>query len=165
MKNKYIWIILGVLAVVLVVVLVLNKNRTAPASKNTSPSGQSQPEAKNEVKSVPIETVKTTALPQEFPSDIPLETGAEVTLNYNATNAQGQYQASREFISKKTIAENYALYQQVLKSKGWTIISTQEDASAGSLIFAEKSNYSLNIRIYTDAQKKVRVSINNVVKK
>ncbi len=88
-----------------------------------------------------------------------------MTLNYNATNTAGNFQASREFISKKTAAENYAFYQKALKDNGWTITSTQENVSAGDLIFATKGANTLNIRIYSDADKKVRVSINNEIKK
>jgi len=114
---------------------------------------------------VPVEAVSPSQLPQQFPADIPLEAGAQVTLNYNATNAAGNFQASREFISKKTIAENYAFYQAALKDNGWSITGTQAGTPAGDLIFATKGTSNLNIRIYTDTNNKVRVSISNEIQK
>jgi hypothetical protein len=165
MKNKSLYLLLGVLVLVVVVLVAVSKNRTAKAPAE-SPQAQSQQKPSSEQpKAVPVQAVDVGKLPQEFPSDIPLEAGAQVTLNYNATNAAGNFQASREFISKKTVAENYALYQKVLKDNGWTITGTQENTPAGNLIFATKGENNLNIRIYTDPDKKIRVSISNEIKK
>lgn len=169
MKNKTLVVLLVILAVVAVGYLVLSEgqkvkepvksqNQTQDQSKNQSPAQPEKPK-------VNVQGVPKTELPKDFPSDIPLEVGAEVTLNFNGTNAKGELQASREFISKKTVAENYALYQKALKENGWNITNTIADAPAGSLIFAVKDNSDLNIRIYIDAANKVRVSINNVVSK
>ena len=91
--------------------------------------------------------------------DIPLETGATVTLNYNAVNASGKFQASREFISKKTVDANFNFYLDSLKKSGWTITQATQDPKQ-SVILATKGDNNLNIRIYTDAGK-VKVAISN----
>ena len=169
-KNKIsiIVIVIVILAVVFAAVLWVTKGNVSPRLAN--PSASSTPKSAAPAAAPVVVPVVTTpvpqgALPQQFPSDIPLEAGAQITLNYNAINAAGNFQASREFISKKTVAENYALYQTVLKDNGWNITGTQAGVSAGDLIFATKGSNNLNIRIYTDQSKQVRVSINNEIKK
>lgn len=167
MKNKILIILLVVVAVTAAGYLVFSKNQGVKEPIN-SPN-QTQDQSKNQIPAQPekvkveMQTVAKNELPKDFPADIPLEAGAEIIFNFNATKANGEFQASREFISKKTVAENYAFYQNALKENGWDITNTEENASAGSLIFAEKINNKLNIRIYIDADKKVRVSINNIV--
>jgi len=113
---------------------------------------------------VPMTDVDKNKLPEKFPSDVPLETEAVITYNYNAINAAGEYQSSREFVSKKTPDENFALYQSALKSSGWTLSSAIDDTvRAQKIILASKGSNNLNIRIYTDAGQ-VKVSINNITK-
>ncbi len=165
MNNKALYILLGVLVLAVIVWVALSRNGAkAPEPKGQTGQTQQKP-AKEQPKAVPVTSVPKDKLPEQFPSGITLEAGAEVTLNYNATNSAGNFQASREFISKKSASENFALYQKILKNDGWTITSTQENVAAGDLIFATKGANTLNIRIYTDANKQVRVSINNETKK
>jgi hypothetical protein len=111
-----------------------------------------------------INYIDESQLPERFPSDIPIEAGAETTLNYNTINSAGQFQASREFISKLSAEQNFNFYQQSLINTGWHLKQTLDDIAHGQkLIFAEKDGNELNIRIYSDADK-VKVSINNITK-
>jgi hypothetical protein len=68
--------------------------------------------------------VAFTKLPQKFPVDIPLEAGALVTQNYNATTPDGQFQATRMFVTKKTLDENLTLYKAYFAKGGWEVQST-----------------------------------------
>lgn len=71
--------------------------------------------------------VEITKLPEKFPSNIPLEEGAEVVQNYNSQTPEGQFQATRQFETKKTLAENYALYTDFMEKNGWEIKATTDD--------------------------------------
>jgi hypothetical protein len=123
---------------------------------------RAQPTATSALKSVEIRTVDATKLPERFPTDIPLEAGATTTYNYNAVNANGEYQSSREFISKKSVAQNFSFYQTALKNAGWSITAAVNDtANRQEIIFATKGLNSLNVRIYVKGGQ-VRVSINNI---
>jgi hypothetical protein len=68
--------------------------------------------------------VAFTKLPQKFPADIPLEAGALVTQNYNATTPDGQFQATRMFVTAKSLDENLAIYTAYFKKAGWDVKST-----------------------------------------
>ncbi len=71
--------------------------------------------------------VEISKLPEKFPSNIPLEEGAEVIQNYNSETPEGQFQATRQFETKKSLAENYALYTDFMKKNGWEIKATTDD--------------------------------------
>ena len=163
-----------VVAIVVVVVLVggilywrsLTPSPAATGVSTGTPSG-SAPTAGNSapVAKVEITQVPTATLPTGFPSDVPIEAGATITLNFQGTNAAGEYQASREFISAKTADANFKYYQEVLKSGGWTVTNAIDDtARSQKIILATKGASSLNIRIYP-SQGKVHVSINNITAK
>lgn len=103
--------------------------------------------------------------PSFFPEGVPIESGAEIVQNFDAINTRNEKQGTRDFFSKKTIEENFVFYKNYFTTDGWTIISEQEKTEVGWLIFAEKGNNAMNIRIYEDiATKKVRVSLNNIAK-
>lgn len=155
------------IAIILLVILgagfyLLKKSKVAkpanqapvPVTKPYSYSGEGQ------APKVTLAPVDKTVLPERFPSDIPLEAGAAIIFNYNAVNVAGQFQASREFVSKKSMADNLSLYQTSLKASGWTITSVS-DQPTQKLIFANKGGNYLNIRIY-QAVGQVKVSINNL---
>ena len=69
-------------------------------------------------------TVAENKLPENFPTNLPLEDNVEVTQNYNATTEDGRFQATRTYESKKTLAENLAIYREYLNGNGWNIVST-----------------------------------------
>lgn len=157
-KSIIVIIILVVVAIAAVAYSMSKGTKTADQVK--APISKKQP-APEQPKKVEVTNVETTKLPDRFPADIPVEQGAIITYNYNAINAAGKFQASREFISKKTMDENFTFYQDTLKKAGWTVSSAIDDtAHTQKIILASKGGNSLNIRIYTD-NGKVKVSINN----
>lgn len=103
-------------------------------------------------------------LPKNFPSSIPLEAGAAVTVNQNSVDLNGNQVASREFVSSKTIWENFTFYKEVLEKEGWTITSTS-DKETQKVIFATKGKQEVNIRCYGSSDARTsRVAINVVSK-
>lgn len=174
MKNKILITSLVVLAVVAVGYLIFSNSNNQIANESIQPPEQSpapdqakdQSPAQPEENQVKIQEVAKNELPKDFPSDIPLEAGAEITLNFNTIIPTGELQATREFISAKTVTENLVLYKKILTENGWNITSTNEKSTVGSLIFADKGKNRLNIRVYIDpVSNKVKVAINNIVTK
>jgi len=114
-SSKLIWpfAIIGVIAVatVLVVAFLVPKKNTVSTLARTQA----------EIMKPQIAPVAPGQLPSKFPSDMPVEAGAKVTQNYNATNSVGGFQATRVFESTKTIADNLKIYQAYFQKNGYTV--------------------------------------------
>ncbi len=136
-SKKIIWVfgIVAIVAVALAVVVVLIDRK----------DGTSQTKTSTEFK-VTQRDVDQSKLPDKFPADIPLEQGAKITQNYSSTTADGHYQATREFETKKTLAENVKLYTDYFKKNGW-IIGTGIDQPDFKVVSATKGNLSLQVTI------------------
>jgi flagellar basal body-associated protein FliL len=157
--KKIIWI---ALAVVIVVGLGIWLFAMRSTTKEPGTGLGSETQTKAAVQSVPQINVNNSQLPNKFPTDVPLEAKAAVTQNFNATNATGMYQATREFISQKTMGDNFTLYKAALKKVGWTVTQVTTDAARSQdIILATKAGNSLTVRIYLDTQNQVRVNISN----
>jgi hypothetical protein len=132
-------VVVVVLLAAFVVTKFYNKKLGGPAATNSQPPLKVQETA-----------VDDNKLPQGFPSDIPLEDGAVVTQNYNATTSGSEntasFQATRVFESKKTLEQNFDLYTTFFKQHGWTIKTSFEDVSAKS-ITAQKGAYIVTVHI------------------
>ncbi|QQS22838.1 hypothetical protein IPM19_04405 [bacterium] len=114
----------------------------------------------DQVPSVQKTNVDFAKLPDKFPEDIPLETDAKITQNYNSTTPEGHFQATRTFETQLTLAENYGIYEKFLKDNGWTIIATTNDPGykmiAGS---KDKQNIQVTIDENKGSSKTKTVSI------
>lgn len=166
--SKKIWYIVIPVLVLLIVWLAVENSHSG--SKQPVSVSTPQNSAKNTGSATPASTstavkindVDKSTLPQGFPVDVPLETGAAITYNYDTVNLAGQHQASREFISKKSADDNFTFYQKTLKDNGWVITSAVNDTARNQkIIFATKGSNNLNIRIYTD-NGQVKVSLSNI---
>lgn len=90
--------------------------------------------------------VSTDKLPELFLKSIPLEVGAKITQNYNATSANGRFQATRTFETKKTLDENIKIYQDFLKKDGWNIKSIIDETNY-KMIFAHKESFDIQVSL------------------
>ncbi len=88
--------------------------------------------------------VDAAKLPDRFPSSLPLEPGAMIIQNYNATAANGMYQATRAFVTSKTLAENFRVYGDYLKKDGWTMVNTVNQENF-KVLSAAKGKESLQV--------------------
>ncbi len=115
---------------------------------------QAQTKKVNQNNSKPIAKltqIEKDKLPDKFPAEIPVEANAEITLNFNAINLSGKFQSTREFISSKSIEDNFILYLDILKKEGWVVGQKIDDTAKNQkIILASKGEEQLNIRIYTD---------------
>lgn len=134
-KNKYI-----VLCVILVVVVVgvlidekIKRDRVV------------EPQVVVEDRTLRNLYVPPEQLPERFPADFPIESGAGILTNYNYENAES-IQATRKFISAKTLAANYTFYQKYLKDNGWTV-SVSSNSPEVKYLSATKNGATLAIQI------------------
>lgn len=105
-----------------------------------------------------------TNVPEDFPTDIPIETGSNVEQSYGLSYV-GQKQLTIVFLSTKTVAENYTLYTDFLKEPDW-IVSNKYESPTLSSLYGTKENNDINITISEDTEtgSKSQVSI-SVLKK
>lgn len=114
------------------------------------------PEATTPIVSVvKTQQVPETQLPEKFPINLPLEDGAVITQNYNATAEDGRFQATRAFETKKSLVENLNLYSKYLKANGWTIDSTV-DQPTYKVVSGSKGIQALQISISENAVNQAR---------
>jgi len=152
-KAKYITALIVVVALVLVLAAFMvryfmGQHRQQPVSQpqvfNPKP-GQSLPVVKNDV--------PKNVAPQGFPADIPIESGATITQNYNATAPNGMFQATREFQTKQSLGQNFALYSNYFASSGWKITNSLNLANV-KILNAKKGNANLQITIFQNTTTK-----------
>lgn len=116
-------------------------------------------ELKVETKDVP-----TSQFPENFPTDLPIEKGAEVTQNYTATTNDGRFQATRTFQTAKTLDENYKIYRDYSLKNGWEL-GTGVDQENIKVVTATKGNLTMTVTISqsTSSQAKtVNITITEV---
>ncbi len=132
-KTELFAIIFGVVVLAIVVGIVM-----------TRPPEQAAPAAT-------VQNLPAYSLPEKFPISVPMESGAKIVGNYNATSADGKIQATRTFESEKSVDDNFALYKSYVmdRQNGWTYLNEVNDpANAGhKAIFASGANGILNINI------------------
>lgn len=109
-SHKFIKLLLAIVAV-LILAFVLYKF----VGNNRQSSELKTPETAV-VKKMDVDFSK---LPEKFPTNIPIESGAKITQNYNATTPEGEFQATRSFVTTKTLAENIKIYSNILDKDGW----------------------------------------------
>ncbi len=137
-------IVIIALAIGATLVISIFKKDDAP---QTAPVVESPIKEKKEV---PVDK-----LPDKFPAGLPIETGATISQNYNASTKDGRFQATRVFETKATLAENYALYTKWLKDNGWTLGSTV-DTDTYKMVSGSKTKQELQISIDENSATKVK---------
>ena len=148
-KNAKLLIVAIVVVVVALyaVYVIKTGNWLIGWQRDGSPSSQQQA-----TESPVISQVDTSKLPDSFPTDIPLESGAKVEQNYNAS-VSGKIQATRIFVSAKSLSENFTLYKTWLTKNGWKIDATLDQPSLKVLV-ASKGSEMINITINANQQTK-----------
>ncbi len=96
-----------------------------------------------------IVKVSADKLPNKFPVDIPVEGDVRVIQNFNATELDGRYNATREFESKKTLAQNLSIYTKYLKDNNWDIKATIDEPDM-KMVMGKKGLQQLQITAAID---------------
>lgn len=141
-KQKPVVIILIALAVFVIVVLVAKYSGLK--GSNNKPVKNNQSEVKhNPAEDYKLTSVDSKKLPDLMPANIPFETGAVVQQNFQGVNdVTGERQATRVFVSAKTLQENYDSYKNYLEKNGWSLGQTYNAAEI-KIISATKDKASL----------------------
>lgn len=104
--------------------------------------------------------VPTNIVPNNFPADVPIEQGAKITQNYNATTSDGRFQATRAFETSKAMKDNITLYKDFLTRAGYKL-GASIDQDNYKMISGVKDNERLQISVdQNQASKITTVSIN-----
>ena len=109
-------------------------------------------ENKEQIQIVKKEVDKAKS-PEKFPSNIPIESGAVITQNYNATAPDGRFQATRVFQTTKSLAENLTIYKKYLEDNDWKVASTV-NLDNYKMIFGTKGNSQLQVSIDQNSESK-----------
>jgi len=143
--NKKILVSIVVLVALAIAVIVIQRSTKKALSPGTTTGQQSQGTTTQPVANVDVNPVESKTLPANLPTDLPWESGAEILQNFEATNKDtGQYQATRVYVSKKTLDQNMTIYKDYLTSHGWVIAGVIDQKEIKSL-FATKDKEHLDI--------------------
>lgn len=156
-KTKII-ISLAVLVILVLAWFAFGHNSKIGNKAGNNPSTQTSSSTEPTSSQTPLNVTKTEVpknqAPQGFPADIPIEKGATITQNYNATADNGLVQATRTFITKQTLDQNFTIYSNYLKNAGWSITNTL-NLSTTKVLSAKKGDANLQITISTNSITKV----------
>lgn len=95
-------------------------------------------------------------MPVALPQDLPWEFGAQITQNYTFTTPDGVTQSTRSYISDRSLAENYKLYSEYLKTNTWNINATIDNPSQ-KILSASKNGFIIKIDISETGQSGVKM--------
>ncbi len=91
-----------------------------------------------------------------FPEDVPIENGAKITQNYNATSPDGRFQATRTFETTKTLDENFKIYLGYFEKNNWEI-NASLDQENYKMIYAYKDRGFMQISMSSNAVSGIKV--------
>lgn len=100
---------------------------------------------------VKVMNVDFSQNPSNFPTNIPIEEGAKIVQNYNATTPTGLFSATRVFETNKSLADNYQLYKQFMESNGWEITSSVDQTNF-KMLFSRKKGEELRVTMSTNSK-------------
>jgi hypothetical protein len=129
--KKYLLILLGIVVLAFVAAWVIGNqpNGVSKAPKASLNTGTQSQDPYN-----------------KFPTNIPIETGAELTKNSNSSSEEGLFQGTRVFQSSKTIDENLKIYEDFLAADNWNV-TNRIDRGANKTLLASKDGARLQIAL------------------
>ena len=130
---------------------------------NTSQSPQVAPPVtteKPEKTEVAKKEVPDTQLPEGFPINLPIESGAQITQNFTVTTPDGRTQSTRGYVSTKSLADSYKTFTDYLKKEGW-IITAEVDQPKLKVLSATAGgkNIKIDMTESADGQKTISISL------
>ena len=87
------------------------------------------------------------AVPENFPKEIPIEKGANISNAFSQSTDENNSYALVEFDSKKSLDDSFKIYSDFLAENGWDITESLNEPSVKSLR-AVKGSDSIYISIY-----------------
>lgn len=139
MQNKKIIVVVVLVLFVAVAIGLFLKQKVSNKLFDQSKTD----EAKVKITKTHVDFSKT---PEKFPENVPIESTAKLTQNYNSTTSEGHFQATRTFETQSTLEENFKLYTDFLKIDGWDI-RANTDTPTYKMLLGIKGSQSLQITI------------------
>ncbi|MBL8030204.1 MAG: hypothetical protein JNN11_03075 [Candidatus Doudnabacteria bacterium] len=114
------------------------------------------PEVKETTLEQPLpKPVEHSKLPEKFIAGFLLEENVTVTDNYNSETDK-IFQATRQYVSKKSLAENYKLFENYLNSNSWKIVSRAQNEQY-RILSAEKDGTMVTVSMTANALEKQNI--------
>lgn len=130
MPKKYVYIFLGIIVLVSVFLLFKSRQRNLGLNKTQN---QKLPETKTKVEQVPSDK-----LPPKLPENLPIEKEVGLLRNEIVETSVGEQVSQTEYVrhyfSKKTVKQNYEIYQKYFKDNGWKILFSQSQEVYANLV-------------------------------
>jgi hypothetical protein len=153
-SKKVLWFFLAIGIIAIVVILIAGlvyRNRTPG---NGGLAGTNQPAPKLDVQQTKVPNDK---LPDKFPASLPIEQNAKVIDNFNSTASNGNFQATRQYESAKSPADNYKTFEAFFKKDGWTTLSAANTATDRN-ITVQKDKTIIQALFFTNTVSKASVA-------
>jgi len=166
-SRKHIWIFAAI-AILAVAAAVATRYLPAGNKKLADSSGNEVAKLPPEKASPAIDSksIAPEQTPDLFPKDMPIEKGAKVISNYNATIADGRYQGTKVFQTSNSVDENYALYENYFKTHGWTVSGgpALDQKIQAKILLATKDSFQAQVILGPDQTTKVNTVSISIVK-
>jgi hypothetical protein len=148
-KKIAVIIVLAIVAIALFGLWALNKSKMYKPGKQEQNNTQTPAEVKPVLPFTKEET-PVEKLPEGFVAGFPLEKDAIVVSNYSAKTASG-LQSSRRFVSKKTLDENYKIYNDYFTKNKWTILTSVDTPAFKSISAESPAKITATISVSTNS--------------
>jgi hypothetical protein len=103
--------------------------------------------------------VSSSQVPSGLPANIPWEQGVQIIQNFTSKDpSTGKTQSTRIYVSGKTLAQNFSIYQKYLSDNGWTLTNSVDQPTIKNLD-ASKGSVRLDITIAQGDKKQVTVNV------
>lgn len=156
-RTKVILIILAVCVVAVSVWIGLIVAKKKPTTSTTTPTPR--PVYKPQ-KNVDIKQIDTNQFPKDLSQDLPIESGAQVVKNYEATSGVDG-QSTRTYVSSMSMEEIEKTYSDYFKVNNWTLYPTFK-AKNNWGISAKKDTNLINVALTPRSDGKVLVVITTI---
>lgn len=140
--KKILMVLAGIVVIAVAVVVIMK------AMKNSE--NQPEPERSLEVSKTSLSADK---FPSYLPQNLPLEKDAKILKNEDSTTNDGRKQSTRSYETKKTQADNLRIFTQYMKTNGWAISATVDNAEY-KMVTGRKGNERLHVQMNTDPETK-----------
>ena len=166
MKQKTLFLTLGILVVVVVVVFAVVNSSSRQNGALTNKGQQKTmpvPEAPKVSDVAQVKKETSTEALAAFPAGFPVEAGAQSGNSYKYIPAKTTVEQSTvEYVSQKTLAQNGEIFRNYLAQAGFTIANKTEQTN-WLFYYGTKGKEILSINLKADASGKVTVSASYVV--
>lgn len=142
-RGKKLTAIVLIAAVIAVAGIFAAGSKLSLAPRNSASKPPAQPVAspsfQASLKPGEVKEADKGSVPEEFPRELLAEPDAATLKNYNSLNPEGKLLAVREYISRQTVEQNVAVFLDIFKKEGWTVLDNIKQPEQ-VILTADKAN-------------------------